>query len=43
MLESPLIKLQKETPAQVFPSEICEVCKNTYYEEHLRTNASKFC
>ena len=26
---------QKETPAQVFPCEICESFKNTYFEEHL--------
>ena len=23
-----------------FPCEICEICKNSYFEEHLRTTAS---
>ena len=36
-----LIKLQacvrKETPTQVFSCEYCEIFKNTYFEEHLRT------
>ena len=31
---------QKETPAQVFSREICEIFKNTYFEEHMRTTAS---
>ena len=43
-----LIKLQaeacklikKEILAQVFPCEFCEIFKNTYFEEHLRTAAS---
>ena len=43
-----LIKLQafrvatllKETPTQVFSSEICEIFKNTYFEEFLRMTAS---
>ena len=30
----------RETPAQVFSSETCEIFKNTYFEEHLRTIAS---
>ena len=30
----------KETPAQVFSSEIFEIIKNTYLVEHLRTAAS---
>ena len=29
--------LKKETPTQVFSCEICEIFKNTYFEEHLRT------
>ena len=32
----------KETPIQVFPCEICEIFKNTYFEEHLRTTASEY-
>ena len=28
------------TPTQVFSSEICEIFKNTYFEEYLRTTAS---
>ena len=28
---------QKETPTQLFSSEICEFFRNTYFEEHLRT------
>ena len=43
-----LIKLQaqawnlliKETLAQVFPCEFCEVFKNTFFTEHLRMTAS---
>ena len=35
-----VIKLQRLTPAQVFPCEYCENFKNTYFEEHLRTAAS---
>ena len=31
---------QKETPTQVFSCEICEIFKNTYFEEHLRTTTS---
>ena len=30
------------TPIQVFPSEYCEIFKNTYFEEHLKTAASYF-
>ena len=32
---------RKETPTQVFSCEICEVFKNTYFEEDLRTTASE--
>ena len=32
----------KETPTQVFSCEICEIFKNTYFEEYLRTTASEF-
>ena len=28
---------QKETSTQLFSCEYCEVFKNTYFEEHLRT------
>ena len=41
-----LIKLQalrlheKEIPTQVFSCEYCEIFKDTYFEEHLRTTAS---
>ena len=31
----------KETPSQVFSCEICDIFKTTYFEEHLRTTASK--
>ena len=42
-----LIKLQrlrsatlfKGTPTQVFSGEICEIFKNIYFEEYLRTTA----
>ena len=29
-----------ETPTQVFSCEYCEIFKNTYFEEHLRTAAN---
>ena len=29
--------LKKETVVQAFPSEFCEIFKNTYFEERLRT------
>ena len=32
----------KRTPAQVFPCEYCEILKNTYFGEYLRTATSKF-
>ena len=31
---------EKETPTQVFSCEICEIFKNTYFEEHLWMAAS---
>ena len=31
----------KETPTQVFYCEYCEIFKNTYFKEHLSTNASE--
>ena len=31
---------EKETPTQVLCCEYCEIFKNTYFEEHLRTAAS---
>ena len=30
-----------QAPIQVFSYEICEIFKNTYFEEHLRMIASK--
>ena len=30
----------KETPAQVFSYEFCEISKNTFFTKHLRTTAS---
>ena len=30
----------KETPAQVFSFEFCEIFKNVYFIEHLRTATS---
>ena len=30
---------QKETPTQVFSCEYCEIFRNTYFEEYLRTAA----
>ena len=32
--------LKKETLAQVFSCEFCEISKNTIFTEHLRTTAS---
>ena len=32
--------IKKETPAQVFFCEYCEIFKITYFEKHLRTTAS---
>ena len=32
--------IKKETPTQVFFSEIWEILKNNYFEEHLRMTAS---
>ena len=29
--------LLKESPAQVFSFEYCDIVKNTYFEEHLQT------
>ena len=31
--------LLKETPADEFPCLLCEIFKNTYFEQHLRTTA----
>ena len=33
---------KKETLAQVFTCECCEISKNTFFTEHLRTTASGF-
>ena len=32
--------IKKESLAQVFSCEICEISKNTFFLEHLRTTAS---
>ena len=32
--------IKKETLAQVFSCEFCEISKNTFFAEHLRTSAS---
>ena len=32
--------IKKETLAQVFSREFCEISKNTFFREHLWTNAS---
>ena len=32
--------IKKENLAQVFSSEFCEIFKNTFFTEHLRTAAS---
>ena len=32
---------EKETPTQVFSSESYKIFKNTYFEEHLPTDASR--
>ena len=36
----PATLLKKETLAQVFSCEFCEIFKNTFFTEHLRTTAS---
>ena len=33
-------ELKKETLARVFFCEFCEICKNTFFTEHLRATAS---
>ena len=33
--------IKKEALAQVFPYEFCEISKNTFFAEHLRTTASE--
>ena len=33
--------IKKETLAQVFSYEFCEISKNTFFTEHLRTTASE--
>ena len=39
-LTNPFATLLKNTPTQLFSCEFCEIFKNTYFEEHLRTTAS---
>ena len=34
--------IEKETLAQVFPCEFCEIFKNTFVGEHLSASASAF-
>ena len=44
MLESLFNKVtgpKAETLSQVFSSEICEIFRNTYFEEHMQMTASK--
>ena len=36
-----LIKFKKETLAQVFSCEYCEISKDTFFTEHLRATASE--
>ena len=33
--------IKKETLAQAFSCEFCEISKNIFFTEHLRANASK--
>ena len=33
--------MKKEALAQVLPCEVCEIFKNTFFTEHLWTNASE--
>ena len=33
--------IKKEALAQLFTCEICEISKNTFFTEHLRTTASE--
>ena len=35
------LKIKKETLAQVFSCEFCEISKNTFFREHLRVTASR--
>ena len=35
--------IKKETLALVFSCEFCEISKNSFFTEHLRTTASVFC
>ena len=35
--------IKKETLAQVFSCEFCEISKNTFFREHLWVIASIFC
>ena len=34
--------IKKETLAKVFSCDFCEICKNTFFTEHLWTSASEF-
>ena len=34
--------IKKEALAQVFSFDFCEISKNTFFTEHLRTTASDF-
>ena len=34
--------VEKETPAQLFSYEFCEILKNTLFTEHFRTTASEY-
>ena len=35
-----LFSNKRETPTKIFSCEFCKIFKNTYFVEHLRTNAS---
>ena len=38
-----LIEFVKVRLQRGFSCEVCEIVKNTYFGEHLRTTASEFC
>ena len=40
-LQAPCNFIKKETLAQVFSCDFCEISKNTFFTEHLQTTASK--
>ena len=34
--------IEKKSLAQVFSCEFCKICKNTFFQEHIRTTTSVF-